>query len=210
MKNSGIVIVDLGIGNLGSIKNMLKKLGYNATITNNYDEIKSASKIILAGVGSFDRAMSQINELNIFDLLVSKAKEEKIPFFGICLGMQLLTRKSAEGKLKGLGIIEADTLSFKSQFINSSIQLRVPHMGWNYVNIINDSNFTENSGSKDKFYFVHSFYVKCDSQKNVSMEANYGFNFAAAIFDENVYGAQFHPEKSHSYGISLFKNFVEM
>ena len=154
--------------------------------------------------------MSQINKLNIYDLLVNKAKDEKIPFLGICLGMQLLTKKSDEGNLNGLGLIEAETLSFKNEFKNRSLELRVPHMGWNNVEIINDTNFTKNLGSNDKFYFVHSFYVKCASQSNISLQSNYGFDFAAAICDKNIYGAQFHPEKSHRYGINLFKNFVEM
>lgn len=210
MTDDVITIIDLGIGNIGSINNMISKIGGSSIISNDPKEIEKSKKIILPGVGSFDKAMYRINELKLFDVLIAKALVDKIPFFGICLGMQLLTKSSHEGKEKGLGLIEAKTISFKNEFEKLSIDLRVPHMGWNNTFIQNDSIFTENLEKTNKYYFVHSYFVRCMDSENISMSTDYGISFHSAIKKDNIFGSQFHPEKSHKFGMNLLKNFINI
>lgn len=204
-----ITIVDYGMGNLGSIKNMFKYIGVEATIENNVDKIKNASKILLPGVGSFDTAMKRINEGSLKEVLNEKALKEQVPILGICLGMQLLTNSSEEGSLNGLGWINATTLSFKSRIDK---QFKIPHMGWNIVNKSNDSLLINNFEKFDetRFYFVHSYFVKVEDEKNSILKTNYGVEFDSAIQKENIFGAQFHPEKSHKFGMKLFENFARI
>jgi imidazole glycerol-phosphate synthase subunit HisH len=200
-----IVVVDYGMGNLGSIENMLKKIGVQPIVSDDPEIIASASKLILPGVGSFDKAMERINSSNLLQVLDQHALVEKKPILGICLGMQLLTRKSEEGKLPGLGWIEADTLRFP--VMN---QLKIPHMGWNEVKLNYDSPLTNNLPLKSKFYFVHSYRVKVDYENLSILKCQYGIEFDAAIQHENIFGAQFHPEKSHRYGMQFLRNFIEL
>jgi glutamine amidotransferase len=200
-----IVVVDYGMGNLGSIENMLKKIGIQPIVSNDSEVISSASKLILPGVGSFDKAMERINTSKLKLVLDNHALVDKKPILGICLGMQLLTRKSDEGKLPGLGWIDADTLRFPE--IN---QLKIPHMGWNEVKINSVSPLTKNLPSMSKFYFVHSYRVKVDYDKLSILKCQYGIEFDAAIQHENIFGAQFHPEKSHRYGMQFLRNFIEL
>ncbi len=200
-----ITIVDYGLGNLGSILNMFKRIGVEARITSNSNEIAEADKVLLPGVGAFDNAMTRINESGLKEVLNTKAKIDKVPVLGICLGMQLLTRGSEEGLLSGLGWIEADTIKFPVME-----GLKVPHMGWNVVIPSTPSKLTQSLPEESRFYFVHSYYVKVDKQENSILKANYGIEFDAAIQNENIYGAQFHPEKSHKFGMQLLKNFSEI
>ena len=204
-----ITIVDYGMGNLGSIKNMFKYIGVEATIESDVDKIKNASKILLPGVGSFDTAMKKINESDLKDVLNEKALKEQVPVLGICLGMQLLTNSSEEGNLAGLGWIDAKTMSFKGRIDK---KYRIPHMGWNIVSKSNDSLLT--SGFEEfeetRFYFVHSYFVKVEDEKNSILKTNYGLEFDSAIQKDNIYGAQFHPEKSHKFGMKLFENFARI
>ncbi len=202
-----IVIVDYGIGNLGSILNMFKRVGANSIITSNLQQIKDAEKLLLPGVGAFDTAMQRILDMNFLDVLNKKAHEDKIPILGICLGMQLLTEASEEGKLPGLGWIPAKTHAFKSQIPD---HLKIPHMGWNLVKQSNQSLLTENFESDTSFYFVHSYYVKCLKEENSILKTNYGIEFDSAIQKDNIMGAQFHPEKSHKFGMKLFDNFNKL
>lgn len=203
-----ISIIDYGLGNLGSIKNMFKWIGVNSEIVSSVSEIQKAEKILLPGVGSFDRAMKNIDEMGIRSVLDTKAKTEKIPILGICLGMQLLTDGSEEGKLDGLSWIPGKTKRFKF----SDKKVKVPHMGWNTVNIIdNNQGIVQNLGDEPRFYFVHSYYVKVNEHKNKLLETAYGdLVFDSAIQNENIFGAQFHPEKSHKFGMQLLKNFAEI
>lgn len=202
-----ISIIDYGLGNLGSIKNMFKWIGVESEIITSKSQIESTTKLLLPGVGAFDKAMARIHEMDIKEVLDKKALDDKIPILGICLGMQLLTDKSEEGKLSGLGWIPADTIKFK--FPNKKI--KVPHMGWNLVSIKSPQKIVEDLGEEPRFYFVHSYYVKVKNEENKLLEANYGAKtFDAAIQKENIYGAQFHPEKSHKYGMQLLKNFAEI
>ena len=202
-----ITIINYGMGNLGSVQNMLKRIGVESKITSDVSEIERAEKILLPGVGAFDAAVAKIDELNLRSVLVHKATVDKIPFLGICLGMQLLTRSSEEGQLQGLNLIPATTIKFKFE---ESQHLKVPHMGWNLVRKNTDSVLTQNFINDYRFYFVHSYKVICDDTKNSILRTDYGGEFDSAIQNENVYGAQFHPEKSHKYGMHLLTNFSKI
>ena len=204
-----ITIVDYGMGNLGSIKNMFKYIGVEATIESDVDKIKNASKILLPGVGSFDTAMKKINETDFKEVLNEKALKEQVPVLGICLGMQLLTNSSEEGTLPGLGWIDAKTISFKDRIDK---KYRIPHMGWNIVNKSNDSLLTNGfeEFEETRFYFVHSYFVKVEDEINSMLKTHYGVKFDSAIQKDNIYGAQFHPEKSHKFGMKLFENFARI
>lgn len=202
-----ITIVDYGMGNLGSVFNMFKKIGVASKITSNLEEINNAEKILLPGVGSFDNAMKRLNESGIREVLDKKVLKDKIPVLGICLGMQLLTNQSEEGKEKGLGWIDAETKKFK---FKKEQKLRVPHMGWNVVNQATKSKLTESFVEESRFYFVHSYYVEVENQVNSILKTKYGLEFDSAIQQNNIYGAQFHPEKSHKFGMKLFENFAKI
>lgn len=200
-----ITIVNYGLGNLGSIVNMFKRIGISCQVSNRIEEIEQASKILLPGVGAFDVAMNMIRSNSMVETLNKKALVDKIPVLGICLGMQLLTRGSEEGKLPGLGWINADTRRFPK-----SSELKVPHMGWNVVTPAESSLLTQNLSDQSRFYFVHSYYVHVDDERNSILKCRYGVFFDAAIQKDNIYGAQFHPEKSHRFGMQLLKNFAEI
>ena len=204
-----ITIIDYGMGNLGSIQNMFKYLEIESKIENDPDKIKNASKILLPGVGSFDTAMKKINESDLKEVLNEKALKEQVPVLGICLGMQLLTNCSEEGKFEGLGWVDAQTINFKDKIDK---KLKIPHMGWNIVNKSNDSLLTKDFETFDevRFYFVHSYFVKVEDEKNSILKTKYGIEFDSAIQKDNIYGAQFHPEKSHKFGMKLFENFARM
>jgi glutamine amidotransferase len=203
-----ITIIDYGMGNLGSVQNMFKRIGVQTKISADINEIESAEKILLPGVGSFDAAVEQIDKLNLRTVLVNKAKIDKVPFLGICLGMQLLTRSSEEGVLKGLDLVPAETIKFKFE---ENSNFKIPHMGWNFVKQNMASKLTEGFTSDYRFYFVHSYKVVCDKNENSILKTNYGgLDFDSAIQNENIYGAQFHPEKSHKYGMQLLSNFSKI
>jgi len=203
-----ITIVNYEMGNLGSIYNMFRYIDVEAEITDDIEKIKKAKKILLPGVGSFDMAMKKIKEKNFFDILNEKALIEKIPILGICLGMQLLTDSSEEGSSKGFGWISADTLSFKERIDRD---LKVPHMGWNVVKKTRESKLTKDFENFEevRFYFVHSYFVKVKDEKNSILKTKYGIEFDSAIQNDNIFGAQFHPEKSHKFGMKLFENFAK-
>ena len=201
-----ITVIDYGMGNLGSVINMLKKIGVASKITSDLEEIKTATKLLLPGVGSFDKAMQRINDSGIKEVLDYKALKEETPVLGICLGMQLLTNNSEEGIEKGLGYINAST----KKFTFKDNKLKVPHMGWNLVEKSTSSLITNNFEVESKFYFVHSYYVEVEKQENSILKTTYGLEFDSAIQHKNVYGAQFHPEKSHKYGMKLLENFSKI
>lgn len=202
-----ISIIDYGMGNLGSILNMYKRLNIDAMITSDLEDIRRAKKILLPGVGAFDAAMQRINDSGFRKILDHKALIEKIPILGVCLGMQLLTDSSEEGKLGGLGWIPARTVKFNS--FNGS-ELKVPHMGWNTVLEINKSLLTLDLPEEPRFYFVHSYYVYTNDLRHVVMKTHYGIEFDSIIQKENIFGAQFHPEKSHKFGMKLLENFANI
>ena len=201
-----MVIVDLNLGNIGSIQNMVKKIGISAEISNNVDVIAKASKLILPGVGAFDRGMNQIKSLGLMDILNKKVKDDRTPILGICLGMQLLTHGSEEGVEKGLGWIDAHTIKFDFEGRNN---LRVPHMGWNNTHFHSDAILFDNMYDEARFYYVHSYHVICNDNNDCVATCQYGINVCAAIQNSNVFGTQFHPEKSHKFGQVILKNFAE-
>jgi imidazole glycerol-phosphate synthase subunit HisH len=200
-----VIIVDYGMGNMGSIQNMLKRIGATSEITADLGLIGDATKIILPGVGAFDNAMTNINERGLREVLDHKALVDRVPILGICLGMQLLTRSSGEGKLAGLAWIPATTNRFPDQ-----PELKVPHMGWNLVHRSRPSQMTEGFEEDARFYFVHSYYVRVEDEAYSMLKTEYGVEFDSAIQKSNIYGVQFHPEKSHRFGMRLLSNFVEL
>src|ERR1035437_2441570 len=195
-----ITIVNYGMGNLGSVQNMFKRIGVPTEITGDINKIEKAKKLLLPGVGAFGAAMQRIEESGLRNILDKKVLEEKIPVLGICLGMQLLTRSSEEASSPGLGWIAAQTLKFK---FPADSPLKIPHMGWNIAHPVKGSPFTENFSNEARFYFVHSYYVKADNIEDVLSTTYHGINFHSIIQHENIYGAQFHPEKSHKFGMRL-------
>lgn len=201
-----ITIVNYGMGNLGSMLNMFKRIGVQARVEADPEVIRGADKLLLPGVGAFDAAMQRINDSpGMRDVLEHKAMVEKVPILGVCLGMQLLTQSSEEGKLAGLGWIEGKAKRFPRQD-----GLKVPHMGWNIARVTSPSLLTVDMRREPRFYFVHSFYVHVDAPEHSLMHAQYGLDFDAAIGKDNVYGVQFHPEKSHRFGMQILMNFASL
>ena len=201
-----IVIVDYNMGNVGSIANMIKYVGGTSIISNNHKDIEKAEKIILPGVGSFDTGVENLRKFNLIEILSKKALKDRIPVFGICLGMQLLSRSSEEGELKGLGWVKAKTVKF-----SLDENLNIPHMGWNDVAVNKDNEgLLSGFDSDPRFYFDHSFHLVCDNKEDIMGETEYGYPFASAIRSDNIYGVQFHPEKSHKYGMKVFENFISL
>ena len=198
-----VAIVDYGLGNLGSIANMLSVIGEYSVITADLREIDRADRLILPGVGAFDAGMSRLEEGGLADAVKAAAAAGK-PVLGICLGMQLLGRGSEEGQKKGLGLIPFDNVRFRLPD-----GFKVPHMGWDVVCFKQDSPLLADIFGLQRYYFVHSYYAVCDKGENVLMTCDYGYEFAAAVCHKNVYGVQFHPEKSHDFGMHLLINFVK-
>lgn len=202
-----IVIIDYGMGNLRSILNKLQRMDADAIISSKVEDIEKAEKLILPGVGSFAAGMDNLEKYNLIPILTKKVIEEKVPILGICLGMQLLTKRSEEGNADGLGWIDAETKQFV--FERNNIKLKVPHMGWNSIDIRRDSTLLKGIPTNSAFYFVHSYHVCCNGTNSVAATTNYGYDFTSVIEKENIFGVQFHPEKSHKNGVRLLKNFVE-
>ena len=200
-----IAILDYGVGNLKSIYNIFKKVGVDSIITSDIEVIKSANKYLLPGVGSFDHGINSLRNAPFFETLEIEILQNKKPILGICLGMQLLSNLSEEGKEKGLGWIDAKTIKFDLR----DDSLSIPHMGWNKTKSTNTNDIFKNL-NKNRFYFVHSYHVVCNDDKNILATANYGENFTCSIYKDNIYGVQFHPEKSHKFGMQLLKNFGEL
>ena len=202
-----ITIIDYKTGNLGSIQNILKRIGEDSVITSDKEVIASASKLILPGVGSFDTGMRNLLELDLVDILNKKVLEEKTPVLGICLGMQLLSKGSEEGALPGLGWIDAETVRFN--FIDT-IEYKIPHMGWNFIIQHKESKLFTDMYQDARFYFVHSFFFRANDPADILTSTTYEIEFTSAVEKGNIMGVQFHPEKSHKFGMKLLKNFVDL
>lgn len=201
-----ITIIDYNTCNVGSIQNMLRKLGYNSIITNKREDIEKAEKLILPGVGSFDKGMQNLNSLGISQVLNDKVINCGIPILGICLGHQLLTEGSEEGvSLPGLGLIAAKTVKFN--FENDPV--RIPHMGWNTLKDYSNSTLFKGIDEDHRFYFVHSYHVKCSDVSIQAALTDYSGDFISSIEKNNIFGVQFHPEKSHKHGMIVMKNFAD-
>lgn len=206
-----IKIVDYGMGNCGSIKNMLRYLGADAQIVSQPEELIDANAIILPGVGAFDHGIKKLSAFK--PILEKKILNEKVPFLGICLGMQLLLQRSEEGTLAGLGWIDGEVKRFSFELSESSRKLAVPHMGWNEVwaNSKKDNLLDPLiSGVYDRFYFVHSFHAQNVPGDNILAYCHYGYDFICAVQKNNIYGVQFHPEKSHKFGKHFLAKFIEL
>jgi glutamine amidotransferase len=197
-----IAIVDYGLGNLGSIVNMLKKVGHEARIITQPAELEEASKIILPGVGAFDTGMRYLKENNWIDPLNKKVLEEKVPVLGICLGMQLMTGGSEEGALPGLNWVRGYTRKFAAS------DLRIPHMGWNLIRVTKPSTILPIDSDERRFYFVHSYCVQLENPEDQLLETVYGEPFTSGFQSGHIVAVQFHPEKSHRFGQELLNNFA--
>jgi len=178
-----ITIINFGMGNLGSIHNMLTRLGFDSKITSDIDEIKKAEKLILPGVGAFDQAMTNLHNQGLIPVLNSLVLKKRKPILGICLGMQLLAKRSEEGRQEGLGWIDAEVVRFR---FDPEQNLRIPHIGWNTITIQKESCIFKKVFEESRFYFVHSYYVKCNLQDTVLATTNYGFDFTSAVIHENI------------------------
>lgn len=201
-----IAILNYGVGNVGSIRNMLKHINVDAIITHDPDDIERADKLILPGVGSFDSGMEKLAASNLIDSIRKHVLEKEKPLLGICLGMQMLGRRSEEGVLAGLDLIPFDCIRFR---IDSSA-LKIPHMGWDTVKFEQSDVVVENLVETQRYYFVHSYHAVCDNPEDILFTCDYGYEFPAAVKHGNVYGFQFHPEKSHRFGMALLKNFASL
>lgn len=200
------VIIDYGMGNLSSIQNMAKYLGYEVIISSDFHQIANAEKLILPGVGNFGEAMRIINKSGLREILDEAVLQKKTPIFGICLGMQLLSSYSEEGNCEGFNWIQAQTRKFE---FSEKINLKIPHMGWDFITVKRPTQLLSDIEMESRYYFVHSYYVKCQSEIDVVATTNYGIEFDAVIKHENIMGTQFHPEKSHRFGMKILKNYLE-
>jgi glutamine amidotransferase len=202
-----IVIIDYGMGNLGSIKNMLRWVGEKSEISSDKNVIANAEKLILPGVGAFDNGMKNIRKRGLIPVINRKVKKEKIPVLGICLGVQLMSRKSEEGRLPGLGWMNCETVRFSFE---KEMGLEIPHMGWNTVRKMKRSRLMDDLTGEVRFYFVHSYHLVCRDPKDILMQTRYGIDFTSAVEKGNILGVQFHPEKSHRFGMTVLKNFAAL
>lgn len=201
------VIIDYGLGNLGAIANLLRKIGAASTISSSQEVIAGADRLILPGVGAFEAGMNNLIARELVPVLRRKVLEEHTPILGICLGLQLFGTGSDEGRQPGLGWLDARSIRFKPAPDGPG---RVPHMGWNTIRVAATSPLLDGLGEDSRFYFAHSYHLECRERSAVAGVTKYGYDFPSIIAQGNVLGTQFHPEKSHRFGVRLMKNFVQM
>ena len=201
-----IAIVDYGMGNLYSVQNMLKYLGYESSVTGEISQIEAADKLILPGVGNFGRAMDVICRSGLKNVLDHKVLEEKTPILGICLVMQLLMEHSEEGDCDGLGWIPGKVTRFA---FPKQPELKIPHMGWDYIEKQKQSVLFDDMADGERYYFVHSYYVTCRDRADAAAVTEYGIRFDSVVQKDNIMGTQFHPEKSHRFGMRILGNFAK-
>jgi glutamine amidotransferase len=202
-----ITIVDYGVGNIGALENMFDFLGVDCTVSNRPEDVGNADKLLLPGVGAFDTAVNALNRQNLIPALNYAVCRRKRPILGVCLGMQLLCRGSQEGDLPGLGWIDADVRRLE---VPSGSKLKVPHIGWADVRPIRETNLFPKIHSMERFYFVHSYHVCCDRPNDVAAVVDFGREICCSVSAGNIYGVQFHPEKSHRFGMRLLKAFGDL
>jgi glutamine amidotransferase len=200
-----VAIIDYGMGNLHSVKRKLDRIGVHAQLTSEPSELLDADKLLLPGVGHFGKAMEHLGTLGLLPALHEAAVDRKTPILGICLGMQLFARHSDEGGAEGLGWIDADVVRFG---IDDTRRFKVPHMGWNGVRIARSNPLLDGVTEETEFYFVHAYHMVCRDSGDVLCETDYGYPFTSVVQRENLYGVQFHPEKSHDAGEALLRNFL--
>lgn len=203
-----IAIIDYEMGNVGSIKNMFSRIGVESIITSNVEDLFIAKGIILPGVGAFEKAMEILSDMEIFPVLNELVLVNKKPILGICLGMQVMAKNSEEGELLGLGWVDAEVK--KLSFNNNNEHLKIPHMGWNEIIPVKSSSLLTGLQNNSRFYFTHSYCIVPKVQEDILTTTYYGKNFVSAIEKGNIYGVQFHPEKSHKYGMKILQNFANV
>jgi imidazole glycerol-phosphate synthase subunit HisH len=202
-----IAIIDHGMGNLGSVHNMLRKIGADSVRTADPDTILRADKLVLAGIGAFDGAADRLAELGLVDLLNDLVLDRHVPVLGVCLGMQLMARSSEEGVQSGLGWLDADVRRFS---FPPGAALPVPHMGWQVIALSRSSPLFDDDGTEKRFYFSHAYHLECHDPDDVVATATYGYEFPVAVHRGNILGTQFHPEKSHVFGAEVYRRFVRL
>lgn len=203
-----IVIVDYGLGNILAFANVFKRLNIPVAVAKTPGDLTDATKLILPGVGAFDHAMKLLQDAGMREPLDRLVLGQKVPVLGICVGMQILAQGSDEGNLPGLGWIPGRVRAFRTA--PGAAEMPLPHMGWNDVQPAASHSLFEGMEDDARFYFLHSFYFECAQSQHAIASASYGLNFSCAVQSDNVYGVQFHPEKSHHFGVNLLKNFAEL
>jgi glutamine amidotransferase len=203
-----IAIIDYGLGNILAFCNVYRRLDIAASVAKNPDDIRSASKLILPGVGAFDHAMQLLDRSGMRGALDEVVLSKRVPVLGICVGMQILAASSEEGSLPGLGWVDGEVKKFDVGSANGKLPL--PHMGWNDVSPSPNSGLFKGLENDARFYFLHSYYFQCARSDDVLAQTDYGGRFSSAIHSKNIYGVQFHPEKSHHFGTQLLRNFAEL
>lgn len=202
-----LAIINYGLGNLTSIQNMCKRLGIEATITNDPEAIRTASKLILPGVGHFKRGMENLHSTGLKAVLDEQVLQQKKPILGICLGAQLMTRHSEEGDVTGLNWVDATTVRFDQSKDQS---MKVPHMGWSEIMTTTNNRLWSNLPAEPRFYFVHTYHFLFQEKTEIAATCHYSYDFACAFQKGNIYGTQFHPEKSHKFGMQVLQNFNQI
>lgn len=200
-----IAIIDYGMGNLGSVKRKLDRIGADSVITFNPELVRNSEKLILPGVGHFGNAINELKTRGLWDILNKEVLVAKKPILGICLGMQLMAKHSEEGNVSGFGWFDAEVVRFK---VKDTLRYKIPHMGWNQVEVKKLSPLFNEVNIDQGFYFVHSYHLKCNDQSDILNETVYEYPFVSAIQKDNIYGVQYHPEKSHDAGEKLLRNFI--
>lgn len=203
-----IKIIDYGLGNIQAFVNVYKRLHIPVSVAKSASDLVGATKLILPGVGAFDHAIEHLNDSGMRQTLDSMVQEQKVPVLGICVGMQILANSSEEGVLPGLGWVPGRVRAFKN--VSGLLDLPVPHMGWNDVVPVAGSHLFCGMETDARFYFLHSYFFECEQAGNSAASASYGLDFSCAVAAGHVYGVQFHPEKSHHFGVALLKNFAEL
>lgn len=203
-----ITIINYGSGNISAIGNIYERLKVPFKIANSPDEVLGAEKIILPGVGAFDETISMLDESGFRSVLDKEVLENKVPVIGICVGMQILAKSSEEGKLPGLGWIDGVVKKIDKSLI--TVKPKIPHLGWNSIEVSRSNSLFEGIDEEEGFYFLHSYYFECNNEADVLSRTFYGKSFASSVNNNNIYGVQFHPEKSHSNGVQLLHNFAKI
>ena len=201
-----ITIIDYGMGNLRSVQKAFERIRISARISSDINEILSSNKLVLPGVGHFAQGISNLKQKGLIEALNDVVLGKKKPVLGICLGMQLMTEYSEEGDCEGFGWIKAKT----QRFTFNTNGLKIPHMGWNNLSIRNSDSIFREISTDNFFYFVHSYYISCTNESDILAETKYGNNFVSSFQKENIFGCQFHPEKSHDKGLQILKNFANL